>query len=193
MSDQASKTKAGTGANERVRDDKLQYRAQEDSGTCGHACARMVLAAEGIDRSEAEIREKHAVNEGRLIKGQGLTCGEMAKVFREEGLDAAVRHRANLDDISTALKEGNHVVVALRAKEIAPDAPAGANHFVVISEVQKGEAGNEFVKIHDPEVGADQLLTRRHFEQAWDRWGRSGLGVIPRPMVEVKKKDEHQR
>ncbi len=170
--------------------DQVPFRAQTEQGACGHAAVRSVLAAEGIDRSERSLLDEYPVNDGRVLKGQGLTCGEMAKAFRREGLDARVRHRANLADIEGALGDGKHVVVALRSRELYPDSdgvPFAANHFVTVTEVRSGSAGghDDTVRIHDPARGADQLLTRRHFEQAWDRWGLSGLGVMPRPMVEA--------
>jgi hypothetical protein len=170
--------------------DQAPHRSQTEQGACGHAAMRSVLAAEGIDRSERQLLDQYPVNDGRVLKGQGLTCGEMAKALRREGLDARVRHRANLGDIEGALGDGKHVVVALRSRELYPETdgvPFAANHFVTVTEVRLGSAGghDDTVRVHDPARGADQLLTRRHFEQAWDRWGLSGLGFMPRPIIEV--------
>lgn len=136
----------------------VPYFEQEKYYTCGPACLRMILASNGIIRSEAEI-----ITACNTTKN-GTTSTQISAAAHQFNLKASTINNANISDIEQEIEAENPVIV-----QIDPGYLDGSNngtgHFIVIVDFQ-----DERIAYHDPNVPDGKIMscTTESFIMSWN-------------------------
>jgi ABC-type bacteriocin/lantibiotic exporter with double-glycine peptidase domain len=123
---------------------------QETDFSCAVACLRMVLAAAGFHRSEAELRE---MCDCTIF---GTTALSLVQTARSLGFDYSRKHTLTLTDVEELTQQGHFpiVYVLLEPKSLKPDV-----HSLVVVSITESEIG-----ALDPKQGAVMLPTEEFLE-----------------------------
>jgi hypothetical protein len=94
------------------------WHRQEASHSCAVASQEFILDnLTGIDHSEAELAAVAEAN-GWYVPGQGTPVEDVGKVLEHYGIPTEQYHGASVDQLATALNEGDRVMVALDSSEL---------------------------------------------------------------------------
>jgi ABC-type bacteriocin/lantibiotic exporter with double-glycine peptidase domain len=135
---------------------------QSSDGACLPACARMVLAAYGDERSEAEL--------ARLLGTEDF--GTRARnITRLERLGYRVTYGTlSVADLQDALRIGRHVIAFVQAGFLSWPGFDGLHAMVVVEFLSE-----EVVAIHDPsEATGPRQVALNEFLLAWEEFDNMG-------------------
>lgn len=142
----------------------LPHRQQEYDYSCLAACARMLLAAHGIEKSEAQLR--------RLLKTRASVGTHPVNLLRLEQFDLAVTwpRAASLDDLRTQVESNKPCIVFVWSSDLLyweEVDDIGYLHAVIVAGFS--ETG---VLVHDPALpdGPTEVPVS-DFLRAWKRSG----------------------
>lgn len=136
----------------------VPYFEQEKYYTCGPACLRMILASNGIIRSEAEIIA--ACNTTK----KGTTSTKISQAAYQFNLQASAIKNANISDIKQEIEAENPVIVQIDPGYLDGN-NNGSGHFIVIVDFQ-----DDRIVYHDPNVpdGKIMFCTTELFIMSWN-------------------------
>lgn len=113
--------------------------AQSTDYSCGPACLRAVLSYYGMDIGEHELMERMSTT-----PHNGTDPGDIVRVARELGFDAAMGVDLTTEDLAASVQAGVPVIVAAQAwaEGRVPGAPWGDEwehgHYMIVIGVHDG-------------------------------------------------------
>lgn len=132
---------------------------QERANSCLAACLRMVLAARGVNRTEAELCAMIQRNPRR-----GALTTDVVAAAHALGFTASYEvgpHQTTLTDLRDLLAHGVYPIVAVELL-YDPQWLRPAQHALVVTEVT-----SQRVRVHDPWKGQARSFSRTTFERMW--------------------------
>jgi predicted double-glycine peptidase len=147
---------------------KPPFFAQERDYSCVPACLRMVLARNGISKTEDDlIYECGGVGTGSEGSETGFVPDQLVQAARNLGFPHTVKGRPTIEELEAWIDNDIYPIVWI--------CPAvGLHHAVVVVEVQSG-----MVLVNDPaQPTGEYEILRDQFESAWGLTGR--LAVVIR-------------
>jgi ABC-type bacteriocin/lantibiotic exporter with double-glycine peptidase domain len=138
---------------------------QEQPASCIAACARMVLAACGLQLTEEEIRTRCRQT---LI---GLTLADVPKGISNLPIVATVHNDWSIDYLRDETRQSNYPIVGM---DLRPIDGRFAYHAVVIVKVESNK-----ITVHDPEPGKGlRKINTTTFMAAWKGAGQQVLMIL---------------
>jgi ABC-type bacteriocin/lantibiotic exporter with double-glycine peptidase domain len=132
---------------------KPPYFAQETEYSCAVACLRMVLAAQGIERTEEELRALCDCGE------EGTHALKLIDAARQLGFANSRKHNLTIDELVAELNQEQFPIVFVRTR--ISGNPIPTQHAYVITEVKQ-----ESVSVLDPWQGEREIAIGE-FEREW--------------------------
>ncbi|MEW6420087.1 MAG: cysteine peptidase family C39 domain-containing protein [Nitrospirota bacterium] len=144
---------------------EIPYFKQGKTTTCGPACVRMVMAYNGIKKSETELEETCETS------WLGNTCEELATGAQKAGFEAEVIENATMESLEDSLRSGIPII-ALLDPAVLYGGVQGFGHFVVIFGLKEG-----MVYYHDPDLDKDLVKDAKAFFDAWSKYSFKGIKI----------------
>jgi hypothetical protein len=163
------------------------WHLQESSHSCAVAAQEFVLNdITGGNHSEAELCAIAEEN-GWYTPGQGTAPEDIGKVLNTFGIPTEHHDGATVEDLATALANGEEVIVGVDSGEIVspgfdpsepldhyPGVPGqGADHAIQIIGIDNRDPANPMVVVNDPGLpdGQGGALSLSVFAEAWEDSG----------------------
>ena len=143
----------------------VPFYRQEQLHTCGPACLRMVLAYNGVDKTEDEL----VVLCNTAEVGTGRR--PLARAAQELNFGVQLAERMTREDLQETISSGKPTIALVNPSLIYPHVTETSHGVVIV-----GVEGDEII-FHDPAGSASNRLAWAEFRSAWlDR--HRGRGVI---------------
>ena len=151
---------------------------QHYSDTCAVRCQEIILRDYGIDLTEDQAVQM-AVDLGIYTPGGGTTMEDVGKLLEFNGIAVTQTSNANIFNLVNELGQGHRVIVGGDADEIWGSTgwlhdlselfvPSGANHALIVSEIDTSDPDNVKVILTDPGTGdVAKEYTLEEFQDAW--------------------------
>jgi len=139
----------------------LPYFPQETEYSCGAACMRMAMAAQGRLLSEEELCAELKTNSeyGTLFK-------DMLDFLERQKISYQCQQRASFRDLKRLLSEGWQIILSYRPKSDAFD------HFSVVHRISRDR-----IYLYDPGYGKGISYSLRHFTRLWKTTNQPDISV----------------
>jgi len=174
--------------------DMEHWHQQEEPDTCAIASQEFVLdSLTGQDFSEEQLREEAEAN-GWYTPGGGTPQADTGNLLEAHGLDVEREQGATIDELSSALADGEKVIVGVNAEKIwAPTAGSGtvdeypgipgqgADHAVEVIGIEHDNPDGPIVVLNDPghPDGRGMIVPLDEFEAAWQDSGDFAVIAAP--------------
>lgn len=153
---------------------------QKYPDTCAIKSQQIILESNGIEVSEDELVAE-SVENGWYVPGQGGTSPmDVGNLLENHGMTVGRFDHASIDDIATALAQGNQVIVGVDSGELWNSGTwetfedflnsGGADHALIVSGIQMNPLTAEReVVLTDPGTGeVARTYTVDQFLDAWN-------------------------
>ena len=143
----------------------MQMAAESGENLCSVMCEAYILRRRDIAFEESNLLD--IARKSHWLKRGGTPLHSIGQLLAHNGLMITRKYDATLDDIVTALRLGNDIIVALDRDKLYPDLPDeedATNHAVVVTAI---DMDNRTITLYDPpqlSTFNSQLST---FENAW--------------------------
>ncbi len=129
----------------------IPFYRQQTEWTCGVACVRMVLASQGIKKSEKELAKLLKTNKNKL----GTLHREIARFFEDLKLNYVVMRNSSISDLKHFQKQKYCIIVGYFLLE------HNCGHYAVVKKIGG--------KIHliDPWYGPKHSYSIKEFKKIW--------------------------
>lgn len=152
---------------------------QSFSDTCAIRSQEIILRDFGIVMPE-EALVNQALENGWYAPGQGTYPQDVGNLLELHGIPVTRCDNANIFNLVNELAQGHRVIIGVDADELWGQtsmfhdlmekfAPSGANHALIVSEIDTSDLNNITVTLTDPgtgEVAATYPLEK--FQDAWE-------------------------
>lgn len=143
----------------------MQMAAESGENLCSVMCEAYILRRRDIAFEESNLLD--IARKSHWLKRGGTPLHSIGQLLAHNGLMITRKYDATLDDIVTALRLDNDIIVALDREKLYPDLPDeedATNHAVVVTAI---DMDNRTITLYDPpqlSTFNSQLST---FENAW--------------------------
>lgn len=151
---------------------------QHYNDTCAVRCQEIILRDYGIYVTEEQAVQE-AISMGIYTPGQGTPMEDVGKYMESKGVAITQTENANIFNLVNELGQGHRVIVGVDADEIWGSTgwlhdlgelftPSGANHALIVSEIDTSDPNNVKVILTDPGTGdVAKEYTLEEFQDAW--------------------------
>ena len=174
--------------------DMEHWHQQEEPDTCAIASQEFVLdSLTGQGFSEEQLRAEAEAN-GWYTPGGGTPQADTGKLLEAHGLDVEREQGATIDELSSALADGEKVIVGVNAEKIwasgtdsgsvdeYPGIPGqGADHAVEVIGMEQDSPNGPIVVLNDPghPDGKGMIVPLDEFQAAWQDSGDFAVIAAP--------------
>lgn len=175
----------GTGCYNVFNEDVLQSYPD----TCAIKSQQLILESNGVDVSEAELRDE-AMRNGWYVPGYGTPMENVGDLLESHGMGVHRYVNSSVSDIANELSKGHQIIVGVDSGELWNSGPdetfediiygEQADHALLVSGIVVDPfTSEESVLLTDPGTGdvcMEYLMEQ--FEDAWDDSGDFMVSVI---------------
>lgn len=151
---------------------------QHYNDTCAVRCQEIILRDYGIHLSEDQAVQQ-AIDLGLYTPGYGTPMDDVGKLLESNGIPVTQTDNANIFNLVNELGQGHRVIVGVDSDELWGSAgwlhdlgelfaPSGADHALIVSEIDTSDPNNIKVILTDPGSGdVAKEYTLEEFQDAW--------------------------